>query len=174
MVYSNSFSKMLFPSLRLGFVIVPQRLVEPLLAARSVLERFPPVLEQAVLAEFIAEGHMERHMRRMRELYTARLRALIEAAGREIPDVMEIAPLRSGLQVVGWLANGIDDVAACRAAFAQRIYCTPLSRLTIDRVLPPAMVLFPVSTDVRLIRRSIAQLGPILRQLQAGNTAAPA
>src|SRR6185437_14677861 len=117
---------------------------------------------------------MERHMRRMRELYAARLRALIEAARREIPDVMKIAPLRSGLQIVGWLAKGIDDVAACRAAFAQRIYSTPLSRLTIDRALPPAMVLFPVSTDVRLIRRSIAQLGPILRQLQAANTAATA
>jgi len=172
-VYSNSFSKMLFPSLRLGFFIVPERLVDAVTAARSVLERFPPVLEQAALAEFITAGHMEQHMRRMRELYTERLQTLTEVATREIPDVLKLAPIRSGLQIVGWLDNGIDDVAACRAAFAQRIFSAPLSRHTIDRTLPPAMVLFPAATDVRAIRRGVEQLGNILRGLQSG-TAAPA
>lgn len=174
-VYSNSFSKMLFPSLRLGFFIVPERLVEPVLAARSVLQRFPPVLEQAVLAEFIGEGHMEQHMRRMRELYTARLQALVEAVKRDIPDVVELAPVRSGLQIVGWLAKGIDDVEACHTALEQLgIYSAPLSKFIIDRPLPPAMVLFPAATDVRTIGRSVEQLGTFLRQLQTRNTAATA
>ena len=171
-VYSNSFSKMLFPSLRLGFFVVPERLIEPVTAARSVLERFPPVLEQAVLAEFIASGQMEQHMRRMRELYTSRLQALTEAVRREIPDVMELAPVRSGLQTIGWLPKGTDELEACQAAFAQRIYAAPLSRLTIDRALPPAMVLFPAATDVRAIRGSVEQLGVILRRLQGGAAAA--
>lgn len=174
-VYSNSFSKMLFPSLRLGFFIAPERLVEPVTAARSVLQRFPPVLEQAVLAEFIGEGHMEQHMRRMRDLYTARLQALIEAVKRDIPDVMELAPVRSGLQIVGWLAKGIDDVEACHTAVDQLgIYSAPLSRFIIDRPLPPAMVLFPAATDVRTIARSVEQLGAFLRRLQTRNTAATA
>lgn len=172
-VYSNSFSKMLFPSLRLGFFIAPERLVEPVMAARSVLERFPPMLEQAVLAEFIGDGHMEQHMRRMRELYTARLQALAEAVKREIPDVMELAPVRSGLQIVGWLAKGIDDVEASHAAFEQMgIYSAPLSRLVVERPLPPAMVFFPASTDVHTIGRSVEQLGTFLRRLKRGNTAA--
>ena len=130
------------------------------------------MLEQAVLAEFISSGHMEQHMRHMRELYTTRLQALTETVRREIPDVMELAPIRSGLQTVGWLPKGMDDVEACRAAFAQRIYCAPLSRITIDRTLPPAMVLFPAATDVRTIRRSVEQLGEILRTLRRGQAAA--
>lgn len=170
-VYSNSFSKMLFPSLRLGFFIVPERFVDAVTAARSVLERFPPVLEQAVLAEFISSGHMEQHMRRMRELYTGRLQALTEAVRHEIPDVMDLAPIRSGLQIVGWLPKGMDDVEAYQAAFAQNIYCAPLSRLTIDRPLPPAMVLFPAATDVRTIRSRVEQLGEILRTLRGGRAA---
>lgn len=167
-VYSNSFSKMLFPALRLGFFIVPERFVDAVTAARSVLERFPPVLEQAVLAEFITGGHMEQHMRRMRELYTERLQTLTEVATREIPDVLRLAPISSGLQIVGWLGSGMDDVAASRAALAQRIYCAPLSRHTIDRTLPPALVLFPAATDVRTIRGGVEQLGTVLRGLQSG------
>jgi GntR family transcriptional regulator/MocR family aminotransferase len=138
-----------------------------------VLQRFPSVLDQAVLAEFISGGHMERHMRRMRELYGARLEALVRAARRDIADVMQIGPLRSGLQVVGWLAHGIDDVAACRAALAQGIYAAPLSRFLIERSLPPALVLYPAATEVRAIRRGVAQLGAILRGLPRGAPAAP-
>jgi GntR family transcriptional regulator/MocR family aminotransferase len=171
-VYSNSFSKMLFPSLRLGFLVVPERLVDAVTAARSVLERFPAVLEQAVLAQFISEGHMEEHMRRMRELYTMRLRALAEAVRSEIADVMELAPVRSGLQIVGWLAEGIDAAAACRAAFAQHIFCVPLSRYTIDRAMPPGIVLFPAATDIPAIRRGVTQLGSILRELRGGRASA--
>lgn len=111
-------------------------------------------------------------MRRMRELYTSRLQALTEAVRREIPDVMELAPVRSGLQTIGWLPKGTDELEACQAAFAQRIYAAPLSRLTIDRALPPAMVLFPAATDVRAIRGSVEQLGVILRRLQGGAAAA--
>lgn len=165
-VYSNSFSKMLFPSLRLGFIVVPERLVDAVTAARSVLQRFPSMLEQAVLAEFISAGHMEQHMRRMRELYTMRLQTLTETVRREIPDVMDLAPVRSGLQVVGWLGKGIDELAACRAAFEQGIFCAPLSCHAIERPLPPAMVLFPVATDLPAIRRGVAELGSILRALR--------
>lgn len=110
-------------------------------------------------------------MRRMRELYVTRLEALMRAARREVPDVMQLAPMRSGLQIVGWLGNGIDDVEACRAALAQGIYAAPLSRFVIDRVLPPAMVLYPAATDVRAIRRGVAQLGSILRAMPRGATA---
>jgi GntR family transcriptional regulator / MocR family aminotransferase len=172
-VYSNSFSKMLFPSLRLGFFVAPERLVDAVTAARSVLQRFPAVLEQAVLAEFISAGHMERHMRRMRELYAARLEALMKAAKRDIPDVMRLAPIRSGLQIVGWLADGIDDVEACRLALAQGIYAAPLTRFAIERTLPPAMVLYPAATDARAIRRGVTQLGSILRGMPRGATAMP-
>ena len=165
-IYSNSFSKMLFPALRLGFLVVPQPLLGAVEGARSVLQRFPAVLDQAVLAEFIAAGHMEQHMRRMRELYTARHDALVRLAQRELADVLRLSPLTAGLQTVGWLADGIPELEAGRLAAEQGIVALPLSMLSIERSLPPGIVLGAAATDVPAIRRGVEQLGIILRALR--------
>ena len=167
-IYSNSFSKMLFPSLRIGFLVVPPALLGPVEAARSVLQRFPPVLDQAVLAEFIAAGHMEQHMRRMRDLYTERHDALVRLAQRELGDVLRLSPVTAGLQTVGWLAEGIPELEASRLAGEQGIVALPLSRLTIERTLPPGVVLGAAATDVPAIRHGLEQLGTILRGLKGG------
>lgn len=165
-IYSNSFSKMLFPSLRLGFLVVPQTLLGAVEAARSVLQRFPSVLDQAVLAEFIAAGHMEQHMRRMRDLYTERHDALVRIAQRELADVLRLSPVTAGLQTVGWLADGIPEVEAGRQAAEQGIVALPLSHLTIQRTMPPALVLGAAATDLPAVRRGVEQLGVILRRLR--------
>jgi len=166
-IYSNSFSKMLFPSLRLGFLIVPQSLLGAVDAARSVLQRFPSVLDQAVLAEFIGAGHMEQHMRRMRDLYTARHDGLVRLAQQELADVLRLAPVTAGLQTVGWLADGIPEVQASRLAVEQGIVAVPLSQLTVERSMPPGLVLGAADTDFPAIRRGVEQLGVILRGLRA-------
>jgi len=166
-IYSNSFSKMLFPSLRLGFLVVPQALLGAIEAARSVLQRFPSVLDQAVLAEFIAAGHMEQHMRRMRDLYTQRHDELIRLAQEELGDVLRISPVTAGLQSVGWLSAGIPELEAARLAMEQGIVALPLSRLTLERTLPPGIVLGAAATDLPAIRRGVEQLGAILRGLKA-------
>ncbi len=173
-IYSNSFSKMLFPSLRLGFLIVPQTLLGAVEAARSVLQRFPSVLDQAVLAEFIAAGHMEQHMRRMRDLYTQRHDALVRIAQGELADVLRLSPMPAGLQTVGWLAEGIPEIEASRQSAEQGIMALPLSSLTVERSMPPGLVLGAAATDIPAIRRGVEQLGDILRRLQRGNTAATA
>ena len=173
-IYSNSFSKMLFPSLRLGFLIVPRTLLGAIEAARSVLQRFPSVLDQAVLAEFISAGHMEQHMRRMRDLYTERHDALVRIAQRELADVLRLSPVTAGLQTVGWLADGIPEIEAGQQAAEQGIVALPLSHLTVERSMPPAIVLGAAATDIPAIRRGVEQLGAILRRLQRGNTAATA
>jgi len=170
-IYSNSFSKLLFPSLRLGFLIVPQSLLGAVEAARSVLQRFPSVLDQAVLAEFIAAGHMEQHMRRMRDLYTARHDALVRLAQQELADVLRLAPVTAGLQTVGWLADGIPELEASRLAAQQGIVAVPLSQLTVERSMPPGLVLGAAGTDFPAIRRGVERLGVILRQLQGSNGA---
>lgn len=171
-IYSNSFSKMLFPSLRLGFLVVPQALLGAVDAARSVLQRFPAVLDQAVLAEFLSAGHMEQHMRRMRDLYTIRHDALVRLAQHELGDVMRLSPVTAGLQTVGWLADGISESEVCRAAAEQGIVALPLSYLTIERTMPPAMVMGAASTDIPAIRRGVEQLGAIMRGLRRKVTAA--
>ena len=171
-IYSNSFSKMLFPSLRLGFLVVPPALLGALEAARSVLQRFPSVLDQAVLADFVAAGHMEQHMRRMRDLYTMRHDALVRLAQSQLGDVLRLAPVTAGLQAVGWLAEGIPELEVSRLALEQGIGALPLSRLTIDRTLPPGIVLGAAATDMEATRRGVEQLGAILRALRKKHAAA--
>jgi GntR family transcriptional regulator / MocR family aminotransferase len=166
-VYSNTFNKMLFTSLRLGFIVLPPGLVAATGAARSIVDRFPSVLDQATLCDFIAEGHMDQHMRRMRELYETRLAALLRAAERDLDGVMQLTPATSGLQVVGWLAKDIDEREACRRAAAQDINTVPLSMLTIERSMPPGLLLGVASADTRAISRAVARLGNALRELKS-------
>ena len=165
-VYSNSFNKMLFTALRIGFLVLPPGLVDAVAAARSVVDRFPPVLDQATLCDFITQGHMDQHMRRMRELYESRLDTLSSALRRNLHDVMRLKPGQGGLQVVGWLADGIDEAEACSAAAAQGINSVPLSRMIVDRRMPPALVLGVASADTRAIRQAVTRLGNVLRPLR--------
>jgi GntR family transcriptional regulator / MocR family aminotransferase len=83
-VYVGTFRKVLFPALRLGYLVVPPDLVDAFVAARELTDRHPPPVEQAVLVEFIAGGHFVRHLRRMRSRYAARQAALVAGISREI------------------------------------------------------------------------------------------
>jgi GntR family transcriptional regulator/MocR family aminotransferase len=165
-IYSNTFNKVLFPSLRLAFLVVPPRLVDAVEAAKSVLERFPPVLDQAVLCDFITEGHMGQHMRRMRDLYASRLDCLVRSVRTGLTGLLEMSPLRGGLQVVGWLPPGMSDVEAWKAAGEHGVDSCPLSLLSIERTLPGGLVLGVASAGDRAIRRGVERLGQALRELQ--------
>ena len=83
-IYIGTFTKMLFNSVRLGFAVLPERLVEAFSAARSLSDRHPPTLQQAILAEFILEGHFSHHVRRMRQIYA---RAPVDFGGSGGPPV---------------------------------------------------------------------------------------
>ena len=167
-IYSNSFNKLLFPTLRLGFLLVPPRLVDAVTAAKSVIERFPPFLEQAILCDFITEGHFGRHIRRMREMYSSRLGVMVQDAREKLSGLMDLSPVHTGLQAIGWLADGIDDAEACRLAAVNGIDSVALSTLTLNRSMPPAMLLGVASADDRAIHNGIEGLATVLRSLRKG------
>ena len=125
-IYVGSFSKTLFPALRLGFLIVPPDLQVPLVAARAAADQHPPVLDQAVLADFIGEGHFGRHLRRMRVAYRERLEALNAAAERFCGETLRVRPTRTGLHAVADL-EGVDAASVCREAAARGVEVAPLS-----------------------------------------------
>jgi GntR family transcriptional regulator/MocR family aminotransferase len=127
-LYLGTFSKALFPALRLGYLVVPVALVEEFDRARSALDLHPPTHAQAVVADFLTEGHFARHVRRMRTLYAERQEALVKAVRRALGDWLEVAPADTGLQLVGWLAEGLDDRAVARAAAAVGVDLQPLSQ----------------------------------------------
>ena len=115
-IYCGTFSKVLFPSLRLGYIVVPASLVDAFRGAKAVVDRHCPTVEQAVLAEFIAEGHLARHIRRMRMLYLERKDALLEMIRCELGDAIEVRSHEAGMHVVGWLQKGKrDSVVSGRA-----------------------------------------------------------
>jgi GntR family transcriptional regulator / MocR family aminotransferase len=117
-LYLGTFSKVLSPALRLGYLVVPPDLVDAFVAARALVDRHSPMMEQAVLVEFIAEGHFARHVRRMRSLYAERRDALVEALGRGLAGLIEVGAVDAGLHLVGWLPEGTDDREASRRAAA--------------------------------------------------------
>src|ERR1041384_1886374 len=120
-VYIGTFSKFLFPSLRLGYIVAPPALVDAFLAARAMVGRHSPSVEQAILTDFIEEGHFGRHIRRMRMLYAERQTLLIEALEKECGDLLEVEPSAAGIQPLAWLPEGLDDREAAREAAARGV-----------------------------------------------------
>ena len=165
-IYAGSFSKTLFPTLRLGYLVVPIRLAAPLAAARSLIDRYPPVLEQAVLADFIAEGHFGRHVRRMRELYARKLEVLRTAVDDELEGLLDLVETRAGLQTVGWLARSIRDQEAERAAAEVGLDVAALSWFALERKVRPGLMLGFAMADERTLRQGVTKLATVLRKLK--------
>ena len=108
-VYVGTFSKSLFPGIRLGYLIVPSALVDPVAAARASLAAPASAFEQATLAMFLAEGHFARHLRRMRVAYRERSEALVAALAADCGDELAPAACDTGMQLVARLRARLSD-----------------------------------------------------------------
>ncbi|HEX5706610.1 MAG TPA: PLP-dependent aminotransferase family protein [Pyrinomonadaceae bacterium] len=164
-IYLGTFSKVLFPSLRMGYMVVPLDMAESLRNARALVGWCSPVVDQAVVADFINEGHFARHIRRMRTLYAERQAALVEAARESLGGLLEINPADAGLHLVGWLPEGTDDRAASDAAAAQGLQTQPLSAFGVrDGDRRAGLVLGYAAFDEREIREGVKRLRTALSQ----------
>jgi GntR family transcriptional regulator/MocR family aminotransferase len=130
-IHVGTFSKSLFPSLRLGYLLAPPALVEPLDAIMSRLMHGVPTHTQAVVADFIGEGHFAAHIRRMRRLYAERHEALCSAAAGQLGGALEVERSSSGLHTVGWLRAGHDEAAVVAAAAQRQVTVSPIARYAI-------------------------------------------
>jgi GntR family transcriptional regulator/MocR family aminotransferase len=154
----GSFNKLLFSSLRVGYMVVPKRLIDTILAFRFGIDQNAVGLEQAILADFIEEGHMGRHMRRMRELYANRLRTLRSESERQLKGVLEIPNVKAGLYAVGFLRNGMSSRQAESAASSQGIETMALDRFLLSGTDPQGIVLGFAAFDDDVIKRGVATL----------------
>lgn len=108
-LYVGTFSKVMFPSLRIGYLVLPPSLMTVFHKAKRLADRQPPSLTQCVLADFIHEGHLERHIRRMRTVYDRRRQALVEALYRHFGEGVEILGDSAGLHIMARLPLALDD-----------------------------------------------------------------
>jgi GntR family transcriptional regulator / MocR family aminotransferase len=161
-VYVGTFSKVLFPALRLGYLVAPPDLTDAFTAARELVDRHPPTVEQAVLAEFIAAGHFGRHLRRMRALYAARQEALIQEISQHLSGLLDASPAESGMHLVGWLPVGTDDKRASRRAAQQDVEAPPISLYATHENVREGLMLGYAAVDEAGTREGVSRLARAL------------
>ena len=135
-VYLGSFSKVLFPSLRLGYLVVPEDLIDDFRKARRALDDQPSILAQPALADFIENGAFAAHLRRMRKLYESRQQALVSAADRHLSGFLRVDAADAGMHLVGYFSPAMSrrmrDVDAAHRAAAAGLSVYPLSAFYAD------------------------------------------
>jgi GntR family transcriptional regulator/MocR family aminotransferase len=163
-IYVGTFSKTLFPALRLGYIVAPPRLTD--VFTRFMQAFFPgaPSNPQAVVAEFIDEGHFAAHIRRMRKLYAERHDALVDAARGSLGGLIDLMPTYTGLHLFGRLHAGIAEEDAERLAAERNITVAPLGRYTIAPIADRGLVLGYSGVRSDEIRRGVSVLRDVLEQ----------
>lgn len=163
-IYVGTFSKTMFPGLRLGYIVAPPEIVDGFVAAHLATDMHTHLLDQAVLADFMAQGHYARHLRKMRVLYRQRQQQLVTESAR-IGDVLRIQAPPHGLHVVGWLPDRLHDVTVAEHARRAAIPAWPLSLHTDENRQPPALLLGFAGNRAQDLGPAIRRLGHIIRML---------
>jgi GntR family transcriptional regulator/MocR family aminotransferase len=161
-IYVGTFSKVLFPSLRLGYVIAPESVVDGFIAAHLSTDMHAHLIDQAVVTDFMEQGHFANHLRRMRVLHAERQHLLIQQAER-ISDGIAVAPSEGGLHLVGRLPDDSDDTAVAEAALQQGIHVWPLSIHHYHPSRSSALLLGYAGTPKRDMRTGFDVLANVLR-----------
>ena len=161
-IYVGTFSKVLFPALRLGYIVIPPDLVDAFLTVRRAMDLGPPSFFQEVLADFIGEGHFVRHIRRMRVLYRERRSALVNSIHEELGSTVKILGGEAGMHLTVTLPKGKHDQEITERAASQNLWIRPLSPSYLGRVARPGFILGFGSTAVAEIPRAVRKLRKLL------------
>lgn len=162
-IFGGSFSAVMFPAMRLGYLVVPEEMIDIFAAAQSVSTHHPPILGQAILCDFIREGHFARHIRRMREVYAERLGVLLDAAREKLDGLVEISNVEAGLQTVGWLQHGVSAEGVAQGAAEKNVEVIPLQRYGSGRAPKNGIVLGFAAVEPRELRRGVDELASVLQ-----------
>jgi GntR family transcriptional regulator/MocR family aminotransferase len=157
-IYVGTFSKVMFPALRLGWLVLPKDLVPAFRAVRDALDTCSPMLPQRAMTDFLREGHFARHIRRMRTLYAARRTALLEAIGRYLPGRLQVLGAEAGMQLAALLPEGVDDLALSRRVGEAGVSVRPLSQCYRGPVRRSGVILGYGGVDARAIAEGIRRL----------------
>lgn len=167
-IYLGTFSKVLFPALRLGYMVVPTSILDRMLTAKFATDWQSPTIDQAIVAEFIDEGHLMRHVRKMRSLYLERLEALMDGARSELAGLVTIARPDAGMHVVASLPVGIDDRAVAIAVNERGVSNHPMSLCYLGRKRISGLILGYAAYSPEQIKHGCRQLAAALNDERPG------
>jgi len=163
-IYIGSFSKVMFPSLRLGYLVIPVDLIERFAAMRQVMDICPAHITQAVMSDFIREGHFARHVRRMRPIYAERRSVLVAELERQLGDNVTIMGDQAGMHLAIFLTRGRDDRKIAATAARQSLWLSPLSSSYIGRTARHGFVLGFGNTKANDIPQAVRRLKKLIYQ----------
>ncbi len=163
--FIGGFNKVLFPSLRLGYMVVPDRLMDKVLRLRFDTDLWANTINQAVLAEFITEGHLGRHIRRMRETYAERRDALQNSAERYMGDALRLSGIHAGLNTAAFYKAPIDSIDLEREAARNGIDASGLDRYTMRTQKINGVLLGFAAFEPRVIDQGMQAFASILENI---------
>jgi GntR family transcriptional regulator/MocR family aminotransferase len=140
-IYVGTFSKVLYPSLRLGYMVIPTDLIDRFVTIRRAMDIGPPSFHQDVLADFINEGHFARHIRRMRVLYRERRNSLVDCIRKELGAMVELLGDEAGMHVTLTIRNGCRDLEIAERAVRQNLWVWPLSPFFMGKAPRQGLIL---------------------------------
>ncbi len=171
-IYIGTFTKILFPSLRLAYIVIPADLVRPFIEVRRAMDVFSPTFHQAVLADFIREGHFARHIRRVRLLCRERRGALVEGLGRELP-ALEVLGDRAGMYLSAALPRGFRDRAISARSADEGLWAAPMSDCYLGRARRQGLILGYGGVSIPEIRAGVGRLRRVIDSIGRSATARP-
>jgi len=162
-LYIGTFSKVLFPSLRLGYLVAPPELLKGLIATQRLIAVHLPLLEQLALADFLAEGYFARHVRKMRQLYRERRDALVDALTRELGTRLDVSVPEAGMHLVVWLPSDMSAQAAAQRAARYGLHMLPISQFSLRSLQRDGLVLGFASASPQELRAGVHTLALVLQ-----------
>jgi GntR family transcriptional regulator/MocR family aminotransferase len=162
-IYMGTFSKVIYPGLRIGYVVFPtKQMAEHFTKVKAVFDRQTPIMEQAIVAEFISEGHFFRHLRRMRVVYAERQQFLLKAISKEAEKWFSVQPEEAGLHLTAWLKKGLDDKKVSATLAKEGIIANALSEYAIAFKAKPGLLLGYSAYNKFKLRHHMARVGRIM------------
>lgn len=170
-VYTGTFSKVLFPALRIGYIVAPASLTERFIEERRALDLFPQTLDQLVLTDFLCEGHFSRHVRRMRAIYQSRRDTLVREIDKHLGTWLTVVNSDAGMHLTARLPANLDDVEVVRLARDRGISAIALSSCYMTNTGSPGLVLgfggIPEADIIRGVQALAGVLADITTRVRA-------